>query len=102
MADDPQLQLTPKKHALGVGGLALLGTGSCLMWTIVLIPLALPMALIGFVMAIASRFVKTESIVCPACASSLVIEPVVRVAICPQCRTSIMRAAGGVGWVKVS
>ena len=72
MADvTPQQRLTPTKHGLAVGGLALFGTGGCLMWTVVLIPLALPMALLGLVMAIGSLFVKTEPLAMPlACGSA--------------------------------
>jgi hypothetical protein len=62
-----QQKLTPKTYSLGVGGLAVFGTGGCLMWTVILIRLALPIALVGLVMMIASRFVKTEPLICPAC-----------------------------------
>ena len=49
MADaKTQQKLTPTKYGLGVGGLSLFATGGCLMWTVILIPLALPMALVGW------------------------------------------------------
>jgi hypothetical protein len=70
VAENPQQRLTPKKYGLTVGGGSLMGTGSCLLWTIILIPLGLPLMFIGFVMMIASRFVKTETITCPACHSA--------------------------------
>lgn len=99
MTDDPTQQLTPKKHQLAVGGLTLFGGGGCLMWTVVLIPLALPLALVGLVMMIASRFVQTDVIQCPACTAASIVEPAVTVIICPHCRTPIRRTEQG--WLRV-
>lgn len=100
MADTPaQAKLTPTKYGLGVGGVALFGTGGCLMWTIVLIPLAIPMALIGMVMAVASLFVKTEPLACPACQAVSKVEKKVTVAQCPHCGTAIKRR--GATWIRV-
>jgi hypothetical protein len=100
MADaKTQQKLTPKKYGLGVGGLALFGTGGCLMWTVVLIPLALPMAFIGLLMAIGSLFVKTEALKCPACGEASKVEKDVKVVTCPHCEIAIKRE--GLGWVRV-
>ena len=87
-------QLTPKKKLLGIGGLAAFGSGGCLMLTIVLIPLALPLALIGAVMAVASLFVKTEAVTCPACGATSQVETDVRAGRCPHCGVTIERDAG--------
>ncbi len=92
----PQSKLRPKKYGLGVGGLALFGTGGCLMWTVVLIPLALPLALVGLAMAIGSLFVKTEPFTCPKCQSSDRTEKQVSVLKCPACETVLKRE--GTGW----
>jgi hypothetical protein len=98
MADaKTQQKLTPKKYSLGVGGLAIAGTGGCLMWTIVLIPLALPMALIGLGMAVGSLFVKTERIVCPVCEQASKVEKAVNVITCPHCEKAIKR--GDPAWI---
>jgi predicted RNA-binding Zn-ribbon protein involved in translation (DUF1610 family) len=87
-------QLTPKKKVLRVGGLAAFGSGGCLMLTIVLIPLALPLALIGAVMAVASLFVKTESVTCLECGATSQVEKDVRAGRCPHCGVTIERDAG--------
>jgi predicted RNA-binding Zn-ribbon protein involved in translation (DUF1610 family) len=67
------------------------------MLTIVLIPLALPLALIGAVMAIGSLFVKTEPLQCPACGAMSQVEREVRAARCPHCGVPIHR--DGDAWV---
>jgi len=69
------------------------------MWTVVLIPLAIPLAIIGVIMAVASRFIKTENAACPACGESFRVEPRVRAAKCPHCETAIRRYDGD--WVRV-
>jgi hypothetical protein len=94
-----QQKLTPKKYAYGVGGLGLFATGGCLMWTVVLIPLAVPLALVGLGMAIASLFVKTETLVCPACQASSQVEAAVQTVKCPHCDLPIRR--DGRDWVRV-
>jgi hypothetical protein len=68
-------------------------------WTIVLIPLAIPMALVGALMAVASLFVKTEPMKCPACGAISKVEPKVHVVICPHCSIAIRR--DGLIWIRV-
>lgn len=93
-AQTPDQKLRPKRHGLGIGGVALFGTGGCLMWTIVLIPLAIPLALVGLVMAIGALFVKTEPFTCPACGVGNTVEPAVQVAQCPACTRTVRRTSG--------
>ena len=88
MQTDPAATLTPKTHGLRVLGLGLLGSGGCLMWTIVLIPIALPMALVGLVMFVWSFFQGKVVMTCPACHHALQIEPSVTVLVCPLCQKS--------------
>lgn len=99
--DEAQFQqrLTPKKWSLRIGGLTLFGGGGCLMWTIVLIPIAFPVAIIGLLMFIASFFVKTQPITCPACHAISAIEKNVAVVVCPHCNTAIKHDADA--WVRV-
>jgi len=98
----PQQRLTPTKHTLGVGGVALFGTGGCLVWTIVLIPLAIPLVIVGAVMAIWSLFIKTEPLRCPACSETSQVEPSVAVVKCPHCGIAIRRAPDKSGWMRVT
>jgi zinc ribbon protein len=93
-----QAQLTPKKKLLGVGGLAAFGSGGCLMLTVVLVPLALPLAVIGALMAVGSLFVKTEPLKCPACGAMSEVERQVRAATCPHCDQPIKR--DGDTWIQ--
>jgi len=93
-------KLKPMKYGLGVGGLALFGTGGCLIWTVVLIPVALPLAVLGLLMAVASLFIKTEPLVCPACDETSKVEKQVNVVTCPHCEKPIKRTVEG--WVRVT
>lgn len=95
----PAQRLTPRKHSLGVGGLSLFATGGCLMWTIVLIPLAIPLAIIGLAMAVWSLFVKTDPMQCPACGSANMVERTVTAGQCPHCGHAFKRTADG--WERV-
>jgi hypothetical protein len=95
----PKTRLTPKKKVLGIGGVALFGTGGCLMGTIILIPLALPLAMIGAAMTVGSLFVKTEPLECPACRAMSKVEPQVQAAKCPHCGSPLKRE--GAAWVRV-
>lgn len=101
MTDTPEQQLTPSTYKMRVGGLTLAGGGGCLMWTVVLIPIALPMALVGIVMFIASFFTKRETMTCVACGQNLAIEPSVNVLVCPHCQKSMKRATDGTSWERV-
>jgi hypothetical protein len=96
---DIQGKLTPTKSALGCLGLGVFATGGCLMWTIILIPLAVPMALLGLLMAVGSLFIKTEPLECPACQQSSKVENAVQVVVCPHCEIAIRR--GETGWIRV-
>ena len=69
------------------------------MWTVVLIPLALPIALIGLVMFIASFFTKREVMTCPACQQPSVVEPKVMALVCPHCQKASRRE--GATWIRV-
>lgn len=96
---DPAQSLTPSTYRLRVGGLSLFASGGCLMWTVILIPLALPLGLIGLGMFIASFFTKRETMTCPACQQSYVVEPAVNVVVCPGCQLPSRRE--GSSWVRV-
>ena len=94
MAIVERQRLTPKKYALNLGGASLIGTGGWLLWTVVAYSLAVPLMLIGVGMTIASRFVKTNVITCPACKSALTVEKTVSAITCPRCRTAIKLGNG--------
>lgn len=99
--DNPEQRLTPKTSSLRVFGLGLFGGGGCLMWTIVLIPVAIPMAIVGAIMFIASFFQKHETAACMACGQSLTIEPAVNVLVCPHCQKAMKRTEDRAGWERV-
>ena len=69
------------------------------MWTLVLIPIALPIALIGFVMWIGSLFVPTEPMTCPICTLVSSVERHVVVAKCAHCQTMLKRL--GDQWLRI-
>ena len=93
----PAARLRPTRHGLGFWGLTLFAGGGCLMWTIILIPLAIPIALVGVVMMLAAPFVKTEPFICPKCRQPERVERTVQVTTCPSCATVAQRTAEG--WV---
>lgn len=69
------------------------------MWTVVLIPIAIPIALVGLVLLIMAPFIKTEALTCPACGQADKVEPTVAVLVCPHCGIAIKR--DGAGWARV-
>ncbi|MGE5589198.1 MAG: hypothetical protein ACM3ZA_01005 [Bacillota bacterium] len=69
------------------------------MWTVILIPLAIPLAIIGAAMMLAAPFVKTEKVSCPSCGQTNVIEKSVQVYICDHCQKPAKRNAQG--WMPV-
>ena len=70
------------------------------MWTIVLIQLAIPLFIIGLVLAVVGCFIKTEPFTCPACQSTEKVELEVNVMTCEHCGLPIKRTAEG--WILVS
>jgi hypothetical protein len=96
----PAQALRPRRYQYGVAGLSLIGTGSCLMWTIILIPLAIPLALVGLVMMVWSRFIAVEPFTCPICEQPNTVEVRVQVAQCPACQRTVRRANSG--WAPIA
>jgi predicted RNA-binding Zn-ribbon protein involved in translation (DUF1610 family) len=65
------------------------------LWTVVAYSLAVPLMLVGLVMAIVSRFrMTTNAITCPDCKRALIVKDTVAAATCPQCGTAIQRIDG--------
>jgi endogenous inhibitor of DNA gyrase (YacG/DUF329 family) len=91
-------------HQLRTRGLAIFATGGCLMWTVVLIPLALPMAMVGLGMFIWSFFTKREIVRCPVCGEAAQIDQGLNVFLCPHCQKPLKRLTGEAGvstWIAV-
>ena len=78
----------------------MMGSSGCLVWTIVLIPLAIPLFIIGLVLTFVGCFIKAEPFTCPACQSTETVEPEVNVMTCEHCGLPIKRTAEG--WIPVS
>ena len=98
----------PRPEKAGAGSLAILGistagAGGCLVWTIILIPVAVPMILIGIIMTIIAviwgLFIKSEPLVCPVCGGASQVELKVTVTPCEHCKTVLKRETDG--WIPV-